>query len=189
LTRTTAAVMLIGLAIAATCAGAVGQTGGPRDMIQAYRVWKLTGTLDLSDEVMPAFFSRLREIDEKEAELVREEREGVREIQDLLDKEDVRDEDLRRAFQRHEEARAELMNEIRSLRQEALSMLDLRQKCEYVVFEHKFRADLRNMIDRAREAGWRREDFEERLMDRGGADPRGRGVGSGIPGGSGRGRR
>lgn len=189
--RISIAVMLVGVVVASASVRAVRAESTPRDMVHAYRVWKITEALDLSDEEMPVFFSRLKELDEKEADLVREEQKGVREIADLLGKESVRDEDLRRALDRHEATRAKLLEEVRTLRKETLSTLDIRQRCEYVVFEHRFRAELRDIIDRARDIGRGQTDGQGPGNDFGTPDPGGRGVGGGTPGGggSGRGRR
>lgn len=176
------AALLAALVMACWDATAVGEESRPRDMIHAYRVWKLADVLDLPEETMPVFFSRLKDLDEKEIELVRQEQKGIREIADLLRKEGVGEEELKLALERHEQARAKLMDEVRSLRKEALAMLDTRQRCNYVVFEHRFRAELREMIDRARAVGRGR-------TERPGPES---GFGGGMPGGSGgpgRGRR
>ena len=186
------ALVLAGLVSASLGVQGLLAESKPRDMIHAYRVWQLTDVLDLSDEEMPVFFSRLKDLDEREAELVREEQKGVRLIAGLLEKEDVSEEDLRRALDKHEATRAKLLEEIRSLRRETLAMLDTRQRCKYVVFEHRFRAELRDIISRVREQGRGRLDEAERQGpgdDFRMPDPGGRGVGGGTPGGSGRGRR
>jgi hypothetical protein len=179
LVRITIAVLLANAVLA--CAGmeAVADDSKPGDMIHAYRVWKLTEVLDLSEETMPVFFSRLKDLDDKEAELVREEQEGVREIAELLRQDDASEGDLQRALDKHEAARANLMEETRNLRREALALLDTRQRCQYVVFEQRFRAELRDMIERARD------------LNRGHAEGWGRAddFGRPDPGGSGRGRR
>ena len=190
--RTVIALLLAGAAVASVGIASAQAQSRPRDMIHAYRVWKLTEVLELSEEDMPVFFSRLKDLEEKEAELVREESEGIREIAELLKREGVGEEDLRQALDRHRQSRAQLMEEVRNLKDDALSMLDTRQRCEYVVFEHRFRAELREMIDRAREIGRDRMEGTERTGrddDFGRTDPGGRGVGGGMPGGSGRGRR
>lgn len=190
--RISVALLLAGIVIVSAGVESAEAQTKPRDMVNAYRVWKLTEVLELSDEEMPVFFSRLKELDEKEADLVREEQKGVREIADLLQREDVRDEDLERALDRHRQSRAQLLDEIRNLKEEALSMLDTKQRCKYVVFEHRFRAELRDMIDRAREMGRGQSEGADRQGagdDFGRPDPGGRGVGGGTPGGSGRGRR
>jgi hypothetical protein len=183
------AVLLAGVVGALTCIEAAGQETNPGDMIHAYRVWKLTEVLNLTDEEMPVFFTRLKELDEKEVELVREEQRGVREIADLLQKEDASEEDLRHALDRYEQNRANLTEEIGNLRRETLSVLDAKQRCEYVVFEHRFRAELRDMIERAREFGRGQSGRPDEDKDFGRLDPGGRGVGGGMQGGSGRGRR
>jgi hypothetical protein len=189
LIRMSIAVLLAGAVMAFSGVDAVGQESSPREMIHAYRVWKLTEVLDLSDETMPLFFSRLKELEKKEAELVRQEQKGIREIAELLGEEQANQEDLRRALDRYETSRANLMEEIRNLRREAVSLLDTRQRCEYVVFEHGFRAELRDMIERARALRSGQIDRTGTGDDMGRPDPGGRGVGGGAPGGSGRGRR
>lgn len=189
--RISVALLLAGVAIAAAGIDGAEAQANSRDMIHAYRVWKLTEVLELSEEEMPVFFSRLKQLDEKEAELVRQEQKGVREIAGLLEREDVREQDLRRALEGHEQSRAQLLEEIRNLKVDALSMLDTRQKCNYLVFEQRFRAELRDMIDRARELGRGRSEDADKPGSRddfGRPDPGGRGVGGGTPGGSGRGR-
>jgi hypothetical protein len=141
---------------------------------------------------MPVFYSRLKDLDEKEAELVREEQNGIREISALLEREDIGDEDLRQALDRHQRSRAQLLEDIASLRREAMAVLDTRQQCKYVVFEHRFRAELRDMIERARDLGRGRAEEADRPGGMDGfemPDPGGRGVGGGTPGGAGRGRR
>jgi uncharacterized membrane protein len=192
LRRTGVALLLAGLLAAlAGIDGAEAQTR-PRDMIHAYRVWKLTEILELSEEDMPVFFSRLKDLDDKEAELVREEQKGIREIADLLAREDADENDLRQALDRHRQKRAQLLDEIRDLKENALSVLNTRQRCQYVVFEHRFRTELRDMIDRAKEMGRGGSEGTERTgRDEGfgRTDPGGRGAGGGMPGGSGRGRR
>lgn len=186
------ATLLAIMIIACGCMEAAGEDTKPRDVIHAYRVWKLTEVLDLSEETMPVFFSRLKDLDEKEIELVRQEQKSIREIADLLRKQGVREEELERALEKHERERAKLMEEVRTLRKRALAMLDTKQRCSYVVFEHRFRAELRDIIDRTRAVG--RGGVERRDPDSefGIPDPGGRGVGGGMPGGpggSGRGRR
>ena len=171
---------------------AIADDGKPADMIHAYRVWKLTEAMDLSEETMPVFFSRLKDLEDKEAELVREEQEGVREISDLLRQGDASEAELEHAFEKHEAARANLMDEVRNLRREALSLLDARQRCQYVVFEQRFRAELRDMMERARDIRQGQAEGRGLRDDFARPDPGGRGVGGGVTGGlggSGKGRR
>jgi hypothetical protein len=185
LIRITIVVLLA--AVVAVFAGkdAIADDGNAGDMIHAYRVWKLTEAMDLSEEAMPVFFSRLRDLEDKEAELVREEHEGVREISDLLRKGNASEAELERAFEKHEAARANLMGQVRDLRTEALGMLDARQRCQYVVFEQRFRAELRDMMERARDIRQGQAGGPGPGDDFARPDPGGRGVGGGMPGGSG----
>ena len=174
-------------------------TKNPRDLIEAYRVWKLTESLDLSEEQMPVFFSKLREIDKRDADFRREELNALRHISNLLEKGDAGDADLDRALQEYEEVRRRHLEEVREIRREATDLLTVRQRCQYLVFEERFKTHLKNMIGRVRELRGQRglneggefgrpEDRGERGETGQGGSQRG---GSGSPGGggSGKGRR
>ena len=171
----------------------------PRDVIRAYRVWKMTELLELSDEQMPVFFSKLQRIEDRDAELRAEEVEAIRSIADLLDRGGASDEDLREALGRYERIQRKRNEEMASLRQEAISGLTTRQRCQYVVFDQRFRTELRNMIERVRAVEGRRDWQEGGEMEEGGFGPpegfegfgdrEGSGPRSGQRGGSGSGRR
>lgn len=159
----------------------------PRDLIHAYRVWKLTEILDLSDEQMYAFFSRLKDMDEIEAELLEDERKTVRDIADLLNDEEVDEAELEKALARHSNVRRKRLEEVARLRDEAMTMLGVRQRAQYLVFDERFRSELRTIIENARDMQ-RQQRMEERrdLWDDDFGSPGGR---AGGRGGSGRGRR
>jgi len=125
-------------------------SGDPREMIQVFRVWKLTGALDLSDEQIPGFVAKLERIDEKQREVFGEERKALDEMERLLADKNTADEDLAQALSKFEAARRSGAEELRAMREDAASGLSARQKCAYVVFESQFRQDMRQMMDRAR---------------------------------------
>jgi Spy/CpxP family protein refolding chaperone len=168
----------------------------PRDVIRAYRIWKLTDLLELSDEQMPVFFSKLQRIEDRDTELREEEREAVRSIADLLERDDAGEGDLREALNRYEEIQRKRMEEMASLRQEAISGLSMKQKCQYVVFDQRFKTELRSMIERVRGMEGRGMWEEGGEMEEGGfgtpegfGDRQGSGPRSGQHGGGGHGRR
>lgn len=177
-------------------------TKNPRDLIEAYRVWKLTESLDLSEEQMPVFFSRLRDIDKQDADFRQEELKALGHISDLLERKDTDDADLDRALQRYEDVRRRHLEDVRKSRREAAELLTVRQRCQYLVFEERFKIHLKNMIGRVRELRGqqgldrggefgRPEDQGERGGIGSGGSQRGGSGGSGGSGGggSGRGRR
>ena len=53
--------------LAITVPAAVASAEDVRELVHAYRVWKLTDVLDLSEEQMPVFYSRLKDVDRLEA--------------------------------------------------------------------------------------------------------------------------
>lgn len=175
--------VVCGLVLMPVAAAVASEEKSPRDLIEAYRIWKLTEVLDLSEEQMPLFFAKLRSIEESEAVLREEEHKAVREIASLLERKEVGDGQLERALARLEEMRTKHFDEVRKLRRDAASMLSVRQRCQFVVFEERFRSELREMIGRVREmrGGRSMEDGGELRGLRGLQDPGGRGE-TGYPG-------
>jgi benzoyl-CoA reductase/2-hydroxyglutaryl-CoA dehydratase subunit BcrC/BadD/HgdB len=131
--------------------GEVWTEENPRDIIEAYRVWKLTEALDLSEDQMPVFFARLRKVEERSADFKLEQRKALGKIAQLLDKKEADEDDLARALARYEELKREHREEAARLRSEAVSLLNVRQRCQHAVFEERFRSELREMISRVRE--------------------------------------
>jgi hypothetical protein len=141
--------LAIGLLLGTAVPGVAQDAQRARDVIDAYRVWKLTDVLDLSEEDMPVFFSRVKKIGEAEAQHREAEREAVRQIDDLL-RGGAGEGELRTALREYEEMRVAHWNEIQRLREGAASMLSLEQRCQYTVFEERFRAEIRSMIEDVR---------------------------------------
>lgn len=143
--------LTIGLLLGAAVPGVCQDDQRARDIIDAYRVWKLTDVLDLSEDDMPVFFSRVKKIGEAEADHREAEREAVRRIDDLL-RRGAEEGELRAALREYEQMRVSHWNQIQRLREDAASMLSLKQRCQYAVFEERFRAEIRSMIQDVRKS-------------------------------------
>jgi hypothetical protein len=177
--------VLVGLVLGASAPGMAQDDRQAKEIIDAYRVWKLTDVLDLSEEDMPVFFSRVRRIGEAEEEQRRVEREAVKEIDDLL-KAGASDAELESALREYEGMRLRHWEETQRLREEAASMLSLKQRCQYTVFEDRFRAEIRKMISDVRST--RGGQGGAREMP-GQGETQGQRQGGSGQGGSGQGRR
>jgi hypothetical protein len=176
--------VLIGLALGVSAPGLAQDETRAKDIIEAYRVWKLTDVLDLSEEDMAVFFSRVRKVGQAEESHRQAEREAVREIDDLI-KAGAGDAELDNALRGYEEMRFRHWNETQKLREDAGSMLTLRQRAQYAVFEERFRSEIRKMIGEVR--GARGSEGGTRELQREG-ESKGQGQGQGQ-GSSGKGRR
>jgi hypothetical protein len=142
----------------------------PRDVVEAYRVWKLTKALDLSEEQMPVFFARLREVEKAAEDFKQEEHEALKDMARLLEDKAAAEADLAGALGRYEEMRRKHREDAVRLRSEATSMLSMRQRCEFAVFEERFRSELRDMVTRVREMRAERR-MEERARPKGPRSP------------------
>ncbi len=141
--------LAIGLLLGAAVPGVAQDDRRAREIIDAYRVWKLTDVLDLSEDDMPVFFFRVKKIGEAEAEHREAEEVAVRRIDDLL-RRGADEGELGAALREYEQMRVAHWNQIQRLREEAVSMLSLQQRCQYTVFEERFRAEIRGMIQDVR---------------------------------------
>ena len=170
--------------LAITVPAAIASAEDVRELVHAYRVWKLTDVLELSEEQMPVFYSRLKDIDRMEAELLEDQREVVRRLADILDDEKVDERKLAEALDEHRAIRLKRIEEVGRLRDQAEMMLSAQQRARYVVFDQEFRSDIRNIIQKARDLE-RMRRMDERL------DMQGSGMGSpgGRSGGGGGGSR
>ena len=108
----------------------------------------------------------------------RQQREAVKGINDLL-KAGASEAELEDALRDYEEMRRTHWEETQRLREEAGSMLTVKQRCQYAVFEERFRAEIREMINDVRSS---------RGGQTGTRDMQGQGEGQ-RRGGSGSGRR
>jgi parvulin-like peptidyl-prolyl isomerase len=173
------------LAVAAPAFGADGDN--VRDLVQAYRVWKLTDVLDLSEDQMPVFFARIKEIDNLEADLLQEQREVVKRLKDILDEREIDQRKLDQALEDYRTLRQRRIEDVGRLRDDAEMMLSAEQRARFIVFDQEFRSDIRNIIEKARDLErQRRMDEQMDRWDSGLGSPGGR---SGVGGDGGRGRR
>jgi len=174
-------------ALAIMVPAAIASAEDVRELVHAYRVWQLTDVLDLSEEQMPVFYSKLRDIDKMEAEVLEDQREVVKRLRDILDDKEIDEQKLGKALDEHRALRLKRIEEVGRLRDEAEMMLSARQRARYVVFDQEFRSDIRNIIQKARDLErMRRMDERLDMQGSGMGSPGGRGGGGG--GGS-RGRR
>jgi len=173
--------------LAITVPAAIASAENVRELVHAYRVWKLTDVLDLSEEQMPVFYSRLKEVDKLEAEILEDQREVVKRLADILDDEEIDEQKLQKALDEHRALRLKRIEEVGRMRDEAEMMLSARQRARYVVFDQEFRTDIRNIIQKARDLE-RMRRMDERLDMQGGGMGSPGGRSSGGSGGS-RGRR
>jgi hypothetical protein len=162
---------------------AIASAEDVRELVHAYRVWKLTDVLDLSEEQMPAFYSKLKEVDRLEADLLKDQREVVKRLSDILNEEKIDEQRLKEALDEHRAIRLKRIEEVGRLRDEAEMMLNARQRARYVVFDQEFRSDIRNIIQKARDLE-RMRRLDERLDMQGGGmgSPGGRSGGAGSRG-------
>ncbi len=120
----------------------------PREMIEAFRLFKLTEELILTEEQTTKIFPMLAELSNAREENQETLREKMKELRDLLDEDKV-----------DERSAAKLALEIHDMRYEnheahhktqtrIMDVLDDEQKAKFVLFEQSFERHLRSVKER-----------------------------------------
>ncbi len=133
----------------------------PEELLRAYRIWRLTEILDLPEDDLPVFFSKLRKIDESEAKFRKEERELIADMEEILRK-GGSDSKLEEKLREYERLRIKHWEELKRLREDALSMLSVKQRCQFIVFEDRMKNEIKRIISDIRRRRMIGRDFEGR---------------------------
>ncbi len=144
-----------------------GPGGGPspqkseevRKKIEAIRIWRLTEELKLDEKASARLASLLSSIDQRRAMIARESMEAMRDLRAYLKSERPDRSKLKAALDRIERNQNEMMDlrkkEIGGVR----DILTVEQQARYVLFQQKFRREMRGMISEARGRGQGKRGF------------------------------
>ncbi len=149
-----------------------GSGGGPspqkseevRKKIEAIRIWRLTEELKLDEKTSARLASLLSSIDQRRAMIARESMEAMRDLRAYLKSEKPDRSKLKAALDRIERNQNEMMDlrkkEIGGVR----DILTVEQQARYVLFQQKFRREMRGMISEARGRGQGMRGFGQGRM-------------------------
>ncbi len=130
----------------------------PREMLEAFRLFKLTEELELSEEQTTKIYPLLAEANndrEKGHEAIQEK---MKELRELLDEEKVDEKKAAKLAMDIHEMRGEFHEKNHAAQTKLLELLDDGQKAKFMLFEQRFERHLR--------------DVKERVHDRFGGDRR-----------------
>jgi Spy/CpxP family protein refolding chaperone len=121
-----------------------------REQIRSVKVWQLTRDLELSEKQAYEFFPILEQYDRRGQQLKAQRRVSERELESLV--KDGDDGDARvQTLLRHLRDLDMQLDENKSVFQAKIrSILTIKQQAHYELFEKKFEANLRQMIDELR---------------------------------------
>ncbi|MDP6417944.1 MAG: hypothetical protein QF492_00680 [Candidatus Krumholzibacteria bacterium] len=145
----------------------------PREMVDAFRLYRLTEELALNEEQTARIYPRYAEIARKSEEHREETGKAVKELKKLLeDGKTGKAADLAESIHA---SRAEFFLEQQGLRDEIFQLFDEEQKARFILFERKFQKHLKKVMDK-RERGRRGRRAGKPGAERGPGRPGGPGV-------------
>jgi|Deesub1362A_J573_1020465.scaffolds.fasta_scaffold00882_13 Spy/CpxP family protein refolding chaperone len=119
-----------------------------RERIETLRMWRLTKALDLDEATASRLFPLLNRYDKKRYRIEKAVRKDMRDLKRALDSR--RMDELQEILQRIEDRHRELQRLNDEERAELKRILTPEQQARYLLFQYRFKRELREMIEKAR---------------------------------------
>lgn len=120
--------------------------GPPQKMVEAFRLYKLTEYLELSEDQTEKIYPRLAELNRLHDEHREQMREKMKELRSLL--EDEKTKQAAKLAEEIHDLRGELRATLHEKQGEIMSLLDEEQRAKYVLFEARFEKHLKQVARR-----------------------------------------
>jgi len=114
-------------------------------MIEAIKIWKLTEVLDLKGEQMEKFFPKLRKLEEHRKDTIKERRRLLGKLRELIEDKES-DKKIMNIIKKISEFDKKKKEDEENLRKEVMSVLNVKQQAELLLFEERFEAEIRKII-------------------------------------------
>jgi len=150
-------IMITGLATYGLAVADMDDLGGPppkgkheriRERIETLRLWKLTKALDLDEVTASRLFPLLNRYDKKRFRIEKAVRKDMGDLKRAL--EDGNRNEIQEILQRLEDRHRELQRLNNEEMAEIKKILTPEQQARYVLFQYRFKREMRKMIEKAR---------------------------------------
>lgn len=125
----------------------------PREMVQSFRLFKLTEALNLSEDQTVKIFPLIASMNAQREEQQETMQEKMKELRDLLGEDKVNSRKASALAVEIHEMRGEMQARMHDHQSQLLDLLDDEQKAEFILFEHQFERHLRGLKDRMHHRG------------------------------------
>ncbi len=120
----------------------------PREMLEAFRLFKLTEELELTEEQTTKIYPLLAEANKDRENGHDALQEKMKELRELLDEEKVDEKKAAKLAMDIHEMHWDFQERNHAAQSRLLELLDDGQKAKFMVFEHKFERHLRQVKER-----------------------------------------
>ncbi len=125
-------------------------------IFEILRIWKLVDELELNEDQLLAFLPKFKELEELRRRYYRGRRDHIEKMSKLLEANPSEDQ-LKSATDEFRKAEIDFYQEHRQLKDSINSDLTIKQRAKFVVFEDKYRDDMRSLMRNLRDLSNLRE--------------------------------
>ncbi|MBD3232940.1 MAG: hypothetical protein GF315_04375 [candidate division Zixibacteria bacterium] len=139
-----------------------GRRGRIEERIENFKIWKLTDYLDLSSEQSQEFFPLYNDYTEAHKDLNDKRRDLFKKINQAVELDDYPEENLKEMLEQVDRVEQDLVKHREKFQDKLTDVLTTRQIAKFTIFEHRFRNEIHEMIQKAREREHRGRPFKQR---------------------------
>ena len=125
-------------------------------IFEILRIWKLVDELELNEDQLLAFLPRFKEMEELRRKYYRGRYDSVKKLDKLLEA-NPSENQLKSALDDFRNAEVDFYQKYRQLKDSINSNLTIKQRAKFVVFEDKYRDDMRSLMRNLRDLSNLRE--------------------------------
>ena len=125
-------------------------------LIEIIRIWKLVDELGLNEKQLTEFLPRFKELHDMRGEHYRDRRDAIEELGGLLEA-DTSESQLKSKIDEFRSAEVNYYLKYKELQDALNANLTVEQRAKYIVFEDKYRDDIRRLIRTLRGLSEQRE--------------------------------
>ena len=114
-------------------------------LVEIIRIWKLVDELGLNEKQMTEFLPIFKELNDMRRKHYKDRRDAVKKMSELLEA-DTPDSQLKSATDDFRNAEVNYYRKYKELQDALNANLTVKQRVKYIVFEDKYRDDLRRLI-------------------------------------------
>ncbi len=125
-------------------------------IFEVIRIWKLVDDLELNEDQLLAFLPKFKEMEELRRKYYRDRHDSIKKMSKLLETNPTENQ-LKSAIDEFTKAEADFYQRYRKIRDSINSVLTIKQQAKFVVFEDKYRDDMRSLMRNLRDLSSLRE--------------------------------
>lgn len=125
-------------------------------LVEIIRIWKIADELELNEEQLTWFLPKFKQLRDMRSRYYRTRRDGISELGKLLEAK-ASEEKLKSVVDEYRDSEVGFYREYGQLQDTLNSKLTVKQQASYIVFEDKYRDDIRRLIRTLRELSEQRK--------------------------------